>query len=104
MALGFDLSGMTAGETRDLGMALGCNTLPEMEAKIASIDTGNLPLDVMVPMLWLAARQSRPTLTLSQAAGMPLTELTELGMEASHQRAQRPETKARQTKRKALTK
>lgn len=79
MAFAFDLSGMTAGEMADLGAALGCTTFKQVQTKLlaaqALTEDGDLPLDMLVPMMWLARRAVDPTFTLEQARSMPFTEL-----------------------------
>jgi len=37
--------------------------------------TGDIDLDHMIPFVWIAARQSRPGLTLAQARNLPLSEV-----------------------------
>lgn len=79
MAVAVDLSGMTAGEMADLGAALGCTTFKQVQAKLLATGEmakdGDLPLDMLVPMLWIARRATDPSFTLEQAATMPFTEL-----------------------------
>lgn len=74
MGFKFDLSGLTAGEIRDLGGALGCKTLQDIQARIADVDESNVPLDMLVPILWLSRRASEPGFTLEMAENLPMDE------------------------------
>lgn len=75
-----DLSGLTAGEMIELGQALGCSTAKETQAKMQQLaemaGKGDVPLEAIIPFLWLAAKQSRPGLTLAQARNIPFSEVS----------------------------
>lgn len=81
MAIDVDMSGMTAGELADLGAALGCSTFKQVQAKLEAAEAmakdGDMPLDMLVPMMWLHRRQSDPAFTLEMARSMPFTELVQ---------------------------
>lgn len=82
MAIAVDMSGMTAGEMADLGAALGCSTFRQVQAKLLAAqkmaeESGDMPLDMLVPMMWLARRANAPGFTLEMARSMPFTELAQ---------------------------
>jgi hypothetical protein len=81
MAIDIDVSGMTAGEMADLGAALGCKTMRQVQVKLleaqAMGEQGDMPLDMLVPMMWLARKSVDPSFTLEQARAMPFSQLTE---------------------------
>lgn len=77
-----DLSGITAGEMADLGAALGCTTFKQVQAKLLSAQAmaadEDLPLDMLVPMMWLSRRAEDHTFTLEMAREMPIAQLAQL--------------------------
>ena len=83
MAVEMDLNGMTAGEMAELGAALGCTTFRQVQAKMTAAQAmaadGDLPLDMLVPMMWLSRKAVDPAFTLEQARTMPLVDLVALG-------------------------
>jgi hypothetical protein len=82
MAVAIDMTGMTAGEMADLGAALGCTTMRQVQVKLLAAQAmgeadGDMPLDMLVPMMWIARRASDPAFTLEMAREMPFSELLE---------------------------
>ena len=79
MAISIDTSGMTAGELSDLAGALGCRTLKQLQTKIAEVQAlgteGDLPIDIIVPFIWVARRAVDPSFTLEQARNLPVSEM-----------------------------
>lgn len=70
---------MTAGELADLGAALGCATMRQVQAKMEAAAAmggdGDMPLDMLVPMMWIARRATDPSFTLEMARELPFAEL-----------------------------
>ena len=81
MPIEIDLNSISAGEMADLGAALGCTTVKQIQSQLeraqALSQDGDVPLNMLVPLMWLARRSVEPGLSLEQARNMPFTELME---------------------------
>lgn len=76
----FNLEDMTADELVELGRVLGCTTknqiFDRMDAAFRMAkETGDVELDMVLPMLWLAKRAIDPTFTYEQAKSIGIREL-----------------------------
>lgn len=95
-----DLSGITIGEMTDLALALGCKDTKEAQGRLRALhqqsqETGSVPIDALIPFVWIAARQSRPGLTLAQARDLPMNDVNALFPAPAPVKAKGSPTRAR---------